>query len=66
MSEFTMSKAEREAFLAGVHVGVLAVERDDGPPLASPVWYRYWPGGEASKMLGRAHAHGAWVEWAAA
>ncbi|WP_422060621.1 DUF2332 domain-containing protein [Sphingopyxis sp.] len=26
---------------------------------------RYWPGGEASKMLGRAHAHGAWVEWLA-
>ena len=24
---------------------------------------RYWPGGEASKMLGRAHPHGAWVEW---
>jgi len=24
---------------------------------------RYWPGGEASRMLGRAHAHGAWVEW---
>lgn len=24
---------------------------------------RYWPGGEASTMLGRAHAHGAWVEW---
>ena len=27
---------------------------------------RYWPGGESSKMLGRAHAHGAWVEWMAA
>lgn len=24
---------------------------------------RYWPGGETPKMLGRAHAHGAWVEW---
>ena len=24
---------------------------------------RYWPGSEASKMLGRAHPHGAWVEW---
>lgn len=24
---------------------------------------RHWPGGEAPKMLGRAHAHGAWVEW---
>lgn len=24
---------------------------------------RYWPGGEAPALLGRAHAHGAWVEW---
>ncbi len=24
---------------------------------------RFWPGGEAAKMIGRAHAHGAWVEW---
>ena len=24
---------------------------------------RYWPGGEAERLLGRSHAHGAWVEW---
>lgn len=24
---------------------------------------RYWPGGDAPVMLGRSHAHGAWVEW---
>ena len=24
---------------------------------------RYWPGGEARVQLGRAHAHGAWLEW---
>lgn len=24
---------------------------------------RHWPGDGAPKMLGRAHAHGAWVEW---
>ena len=24
---------------------------------------RYWPGGAAPRMLGRSHAHGAWVEW---
>jgi len=41
-----MSEEEREEFLAGVHVGVLAVERADGPPLAVPVWYDYRPGGE--------------------
>ena len=26
---------------------------------------RHWPGGAAPRMLGRAHAHGAWVEWLA-
>jgi PPOX class probable F420-dependent enzyme len=41
MSELSMSKQEREDFLAALHVGVLAVERPDGPPLVTPVWYRY-------------------------
>jgi nitroimidazol reductase NimA-like FMN-containing flavoprotein (pyridoxamine 5'-phosphate oxidase superfamily) len=41
-----MSVEEREQFLADVHVGVLAVERPDGPPLAVPVWYDYRPGDE--------------------
>lgn len=36
-----MTEPEREAFLADLHVGVIAVERSDGPPLAVPVWYRY-------------------------
>lgn len=40
-----MSKEERDEFLAALHVGVLAVERPDGPPLVTPVWYRYEPGG---------------------
>lgn len=50
MSDFQMSKEQREAFLADVHVGILAVERKDGPPLASPVWYRYRPGGDVELM----------------
>ena len=45
MSNLSMSKPEREEFLAALHVGVLAVERPDGPPLVTPVWYRYTPGG---------------------
>ncbi|MGQ3288235.1 DUF2332 domain-containing protein [Sphingopyxis sp.] len=24
---------------------------------------RYWPGGEAPRKIGQAHAHGAWIEW---
>jgi PPOX class probable F420-dependent enzyme len=39
-----MSRAEREAFLAGTHVGVLAVGEPGRGPLAVPVWYRYEPG----------------------
>lgn len=45
MSELSMSKQEREEFLAALHVGVLAVDRPDGPPLVTPIWYRYVPGG---------------------
>lgn len=45
MSQLSMSVDEREVFLAALHVGVLAVERPDGPPLVTPVWYRYEPGG---------------------
>lgn len=46
MSALTMDRAEREGFLADVHVGVLAVEADDGAPMATPVWYLYAPGGD--------------------
>ena len=46
MSELTMSKSDREAFLADLHVGVVAVARDGAPPLAAPVWYSYEPGGD--------------------
>jgi hypothetical protein len=36
-----MSPAEREAFLADVHVGVLAVDEPGRGPHALPVWYQY-------------------------
>jgi len=43
----TMTRAEREAFLAGVHVGVLSVAGSDGEaPIQAPIWYAYEPGGE--------------------
>jgi PPOX class probable F420-dependent enzyme len=45
MSKLSMSKQERDEFLAALHVGVLAVERADGPPLVTPIWYRYAAGG---------------------
>ncbi len=48
-----MSVDEREAFLAAMHVGVMAIERADGPPLAVPVWYSYEPGGEVVVLTGQ-------------
>lgn len=34
-----MTTAEREAFLADVHVGVLSIPDGDRGPLAAPIWY---------------------------
>ena len=50
----TMSRAEREEFLAGLHVGVLSVASPDGRgPLAAPVWYTSQPGGTVNVSTGR-------------
>jgi nitroimidazol reductase NimA-like FMN-containing flavoprotein (pyridoxamine 5'-phosphate oxidase superfamily) len=38
-----MTRAEREAFLADLHVGVISIERPGGAPLAVPIWYDYDP-----------------------
>lgn len=46
MGALSMTQSEREEFLAGLHVGVLGIERPDGPPLTVPIWYAYEPGGE--------------------
>ena len=34
-----MSEAEREEYLAGVHIGVLAIEHPGTGPLTLPIWY---------------------------
>ena len=39
-----MTRTEREAFLADVHVGVLAVDEPGRGPMALPIWYRYVDG----------------------
>jgi PPOX class probable F420-dependent enzyme len=41
MADISMTHDEREAFLADVHVGILAVARKDKGPLALPIWYVY-------------------------
>lgn len=38
-----MSVAERDAFLADLHVGVISIERENEAPLAVPIWYDYEP-----------------------
>ena len=48
-----MSKDEREAFLAGVHVGILSLPEPGRGPLSVPIWYAYEPGQEIRIMTGR-------------
>ena len=52
----SMSTAEREAFLADLHVGILSIQRDGKGPLAVPIWYQYddgvvmiWMSGDSVK-----------------
>src|SRR4029450_8267899 len=52
MSETGMTRQEREAFLADVHVGVVAIVEPGRAPLAVPVWYAYEPGGEIRFVTG--------------
>ncbi|MFG1796808.1 pyridoxamine 5'-phosphate oxidase family protein [Nocardia sp. NPDC049149] len=41
-----MTRAEREAFLADPHVGILSVTAEpERAPLTAPIWYEYQPGG---------------------
>ena len=39
MSTGSMTREERDAFLADVHIGILAVEEPGRGPLAVPIWY---------------------------
>jgi nitroimidazol reductase NimA-like FMN-containing flavoprotein (pyridoxamine 5'-phosphate oxidase superfamily) len=49
-----MSAAERDEFLAGVHVGILsAAVGQAGRTLGVPVWYSYQPGGLLTVLTGR-------------
>ena len=44
----TMSEAERQEFLAGLHIGVVSINEPGRGPLTVPVWYDYAPGGDVS------------------
>jgi len=45
MATTTMTKSEREAFLAETRIGVISVAEPDRGPLTVPVWFDYQPGG---------------------
>ncbi|HEX2384193.1 MAG TPA: pyridoxamine 5'-phosphate oxidase family protein [Acidimicrobiales bacterium] len=52
MGALTMTKQEREEFLAGVHIGVLAVDGPGAAPVVTPIWYSYEPGGDVVMTTG--------------
>ena len=47
-----MSREEREAFLADLHVGVVSISRQGKAPLTAPIWYDYEPGGKVWMITG--------------
>ena len=48
----SMTKDEREAFLADLHVAVIGIADDGRGPLTVPVWYSYEPGGALRFITG--------------
>lgn len=48
----TMTKAEREQFLADVRVGMISIAEDGRGPLTVPIWYGYTPGEELFVWMG--------------
>ncbi|MGB3714072.1 MAG: pyridoxamine 5'-phosphate oxidase family protein [Candidatus Promineifilaceae bacterium] len=43
---YVMSREEREAFLAEIHVAIIGIPQQGRGPLTVPVWYTYQPNGE--------------------
>src|ERR671918_3040389 len=57
-----MTKQEREAFLAEVHVGVISIPEPGRGPLTVPVWYSYELGGELRVVTARTSRKGQLLE----
>lgn len=49
----SMTKEEREAFLAALHVGVISIAQGERAPLTVPIWYAYTPGGDVTIITDR-------------
>jgi hypothetical protein len=48
-----MTKEERQAFLADVHIGVISIADMGRAPLTVPIWYAYEAGGDLAIVTGR-------------
>jgi nitroimidazol reductase NimA-like FMN-containing flavoprotein (pyridoxamine 5'-phosphate oxidase superfamily) len=59
-----MTANEREAFLAGVHVGVISIAEPGRGPLTVPIWYGYAPGGDLFIVTDRGSRKGRLLEGA--
>jgi len=57
-----MTKQEREAFLADLHVGVISIQEPGRGPLTVPIWYDYQPGGELWIITDRGSRKGKLLE----
>jgi nitroimidazol reductase NimA-like FMN-containing flavoprotein (pyridoxamine 5'-phosphate oxidase superfamily) len=42
----TMTKQERETFLADAHIGIISIAEEGRGPLTVPIWYAYDAGGD--------------------
>jgi len=61
-SPLAMSRAEREAFLAEPHVGVISIPEEGRGPLTVPIWYAYEPGGALRVITDRGSRKGRLLE----
>jgi PPOX class probable F420-dependent enzyme len=61
----SMTRQEREQFLADLHVGIISIPEEGRDPLTVPVWYAYEPGGELRVVTGRTSRKGRLLERAA-
>jgi nitroimidazol reductase NimA-like FMN-containing flavoprotein (pyridoxamine 5'-phosphate oxidase superfamily) len=52
MGKLSMTRAERDAFLADTHVAVLAIADGERGPFLAPIWYWYEPGGAIHIVTG--------------
>jgi nitroimidazol reductase NimA-like FMN-containing flavoprotein (pyridoxamine 5'-phosphate oxidase superfamily) len=54
----SMTRAERESFLAALHVGIVSLPDAGRGPLTVPIWYAYTPGGEVRFVTDRGSRKG--------